>query len=78
MQCYYSKATDRIQDLRAAHISTMQGHPSILHTVTRGESILCVEMNYTGLAHEVQKPFIPHSTHSPTPGAPAFTTGAGL
>ena len=59
-------------------ISTMQGHPSILHTVTRGESILCVEMNYTGLAHEVQKPFIPHSTHSPTPGAPAFTTGVGL
>lgn len=74
----YSKANGGFQDLGAAHISTMRGHPSNLHTDTKGESILYPEMCYTGFAPEVQRPFIPHTIQTLAPSALAFTAGANI
>ena len=77
MQCY-SKANDCFQDIKTACISSMQGHPSNLHTDTKGESILYPEMCYTGFVPEVQRPFIPHTIQTLAPNALAFTAGANI
>lgn len=77
MQCY-SYANDGFQDLRAAHISTMQGHSSNLHTDTKGESTVYPEMCYIGFAPEVQRPFILHTIQTLAPTALAFTAGMDM